>query len=380
MSLEGNAITEYASLSGKIHTLVIDKTLSISGAAADAKAVGDKIDPLERTVEEAKAEYDKAIQGMEEAAAQAAADAVGALTAADVGAVTEEEVLDIIPTAVLKVISTAGTIITATLGDIVLTSTADESGIAMLYPYKLGTWMLSLVVEGETISASIEIDHITNYEIVFTTELEQASWDVISQISEAGLADSVWAVGDKKTIKVSGTEYTVQIIGFEHDTKTGGGLAGITFLTEGAYWSNPWEATKTNANGWEGCAMRKTHLGTTMWNNLEPELQAVIKAVDKVTSVGNNRPELETTSDKLFLLSGIESWGSILDKQGTQSVFAGEGEQYAYFAAGNSCGKNATWKLRSPGLSNNTFACLYDGGYSMGYADTSGAVAFAFCV
>ena len=44
MSLEGNAITEYASLSGKIHTLVIDKTLSISGAAADAKAVRDAID------------------------------------------------------------------------------------------------------------------------------------------------------------------------------------------------------------------------------------------------------------------------------------------------------------------------------------------------
>lgn len=42
--MNGNAITEYASLSGKIHTLVIDKTLKISGAAADAKAVSDAID------------------------------------------------------------------------------------------------------------------------------------------------------------------------------------------------------------------------------------------------------------------------------------------------------------------------------------------------
>jgi hypothetical protein len=44
--MEGSAMTEYASLSGKIHSLVIDKSLSISGAAADAKATGDKIDRL----------------------------------------------------------------------------------------------------------------------------------------------------------------------------------------------------------------------------------------------------------------------------------------------------------------------------------------------
>ena len=43
MSLEGAAQMEYASLSGKIHTLVIDKSLSISGAAADAKATGEAL-------------------------------------------------------------------------------------------------------------------------------------------------------------------------------------------------------------------------------------------------------------------------------------------------------------------------------------------------
>ena len=44
--MQGKAITDYASLSGKIHTLVIDKTLSISGAAADAKAVRDALDNI----------------------------------------------------------------------------------------------------------------------------------------------------------------------------------------------------------------------------------------------------------------------------------------------------------------------------------------------
>lgn len=46
MSIEGTANTEYASLSGKIRTFVVDKSLSVSGACADAKATGDKIDRL----------------------------------------------------------------------------------------------------------------------------------------------------------------------------------------------------------------------------------------------------------------------------------------------------------------------------------------------
>lgn len=43
MELEGNINVEYASLTGKIRTFVVDKTLSISGACADAKATGEAI-------------------------------------------------------------------------------------------------------------------------------------------------------------------------------------------------------------------------------------------------------------------------------------------------------------------------------------------------
>ena len=87
MSIEGTAQTEYASLSGKIHTFVVDKTLSISGACADAKATGDRLDKLEPVVEEAKELYEEAVEGINDTAAQIAEEkareAVNALTAAD---------------------------------------------------------------------------------------------------------------------------------------------------------------------------------------------------------------------------------------------------------------------------------------------------------
>lgn len=72
MNVKGTAQTEYASLSGKIHSLVIDKSLTISGACADAKAVGDAIYDFDKGVDEAKEAYDKAVADLDKAFRDAA--------------------------------------------------------------------------------------------------------------------------------------------------------------------------------------------------------------------------------------------------------------------------------------------------------------------
>lgn len=101
MSIEGTAKTEYASLSGKIHTFVVDKTLSISGACADAKSTGDAIENAVDSVKDVAAEYatEEALKAVgelaEETAREAAIGSVQTLVAEEVAkqaTMTVEEV------------------------------------------------------------------------------------------------------------------------------------------------------------------------------------------------------------------------------------------------------------------------------------------------
>lgn len=138
--------------------------------------------------------------------------------------------------------------------------------------------------------------------------------------------------------------------------------------------------SNTNVNGWRGSTMRTSTMATLL-NQLSSDLKSVLKFVNKVTSKGNNQSGLETTSDKLFLLSEIEVFGA------TQYSYAGEGKQYEYYTAGNSTIKKVNgsadyWWERSP-RSGNTygFCCVYNGGSANGgYASGSYGVSFGFCV
>ena len=110
-------------------------------------------------------------------------------------------------------------------------------------------------------------------------------------------------------------------------------------------------------------------------------MQNAIKEVNKVSSVGNNSSGLETTADKLFLLSEIEIFGA------TAYSYAGEGKQYAYYAAGNSTVKKKSgsaygWWERSPLSGDTTRFCAVNssGNANFGSASISLGVSFGFCV
>ena len=213
------------------------------------------------------------------------------------------------------------------------------------------------------------------------TALNDMIWKQIQTISDAGKATDYFNVGDTKNITLDGVSYPVQIIGFNHDTKTAGGTAGITFqMVDCMNATAKMNSSQTNSGGWTSCAMRTSVLNS-IFSSLPADLQNVIRPVNKLTSAGNQSATINTTSDRLFLLSEVEIFGS------TTYSKSGEGSQYAYYKAGNSKvkkvnGTASEWWERSPFGSNNVYFCYVSkgGGAFDTYANYSQGVSFAFCV
>ena len=288
----------------------------------------------------------------------------------------------------VRVYGDTGTTVTMTRGGKTLTGTVASTGYATLYPTELGDWTIVFTYNGsqKTKVYTLEVIGIVYvYPFVVGATLEATTWDNIAVVSKFGQAQNYWKVGDKKNITVNGVTYAAQIIGFDHDTLTTADgsrtKAGITFqLVDCMKTTYPMNSSDTNANGWKGSVMRTSTMATLL-NQLSTDLKNVLKFVNKVSSVGNNSSGLETTSDKLFLLSEVEIFGS------TPYSYAGEGKQYEYYSAGNSTVKkvngsaNAWWE-RSPGSgSSGSFCCVVSNGSAdCNFASYSRGVSFGFCV
>ena len=206
------------------------------------------------------------------------------------------------------------------------------------------------------------------------------SWEAIIAACQRGNVPDSWAVGDSKTMTINGADYQIDIIGKNHDTYTAGGTAPLTFQMHDCYGTKyQMNSSNTNRDGWTSCAMRSMHLPAIL-ALMPSEVQAGIKEVNKLTSAGNQSSTINTTADKLFLLSEIEIFGR------TTYSKAGEGDQYAYYSAGNSKVKNFSgsshlWWERSPYNSSSKAFCRVSrkGTADLNSASFSGGVAFGFC-
>lgn len=205
-------------------------------------------------------------------------------------------------------------------------------------------------------------------------------WSEIIAACQSGSVPASWVVGNYKNMTINGKAYRIDIIGKNHDTYAAGGTAPLTFQMHDCYdETKQMNSSNTNSGGWTNCAMRSTHLPAIL-NLMPAEVKAAIKEVQKKTSADSQSSGIQTTNDKLFLLSEIEIFGS------TTYSFAGEGTQYAYYQAGNSKVKNLsgsayTWWERSPLSSNSTAFCdvVSSGGAGASNASNSYGVAFGFC-
>lgn len=203
--------------------------------------------------------------------------------------------------------------------------------------------------------------------------------EIIAACQSGGVPDS-WVVGNYKNMTINGKAYRIDIIGKNHDTYAAGGTAPLTFQMHDCYdETKQMNSSNTNSGGWQNSAMRTTHLPAIL-NLMPAEVKAAIRDVQKKTSAGSQSSSIQTTNDKLFLLSEIEIFGS------TTYSFAGEGKQYDYYKAGNSKVKNLSgsasdWWERSPRSSNSTAFCSVNSS-GAAYATTASisyGVAFGFC-
>ena len=205
-------------------------------------------------------------------------------------------------------------------------------------------------------------------------------WSAIIAACHSGSVPSTWVVGNSKTMTINGASYQVDIIGKNHDTYASGGKAPLTFQLHDCYGETKnMNSSDTNSGGWTSCAMRSTHLPAIL-ALMPTEVQNGIREVNKLTSAGSQSSTINTTADKLFLLSEVEIFGS------TSYSAAGEGTQYDYYKAGNSKvkkrnGSAAYWWERSPNASFSTFFCLVrsDGNANATNASYAAGVAFGFC-
>ena len=208
------------------------------------------------------------------------------------------------------------------------------------------------------------------------------SWEAIIEACQSGNVPDSWVVGDSKTMTINDTDYQIDIIGKNHDTYTAGGTAPLTFQMHDCYKTiSAMNSSSTNEGGWTSCYMRNTRLPAIL-ALMPSEVRTAIREINKLTSAGNKSTTINTTADKLFLLSEIEIFGRV-----TNSV-AGEGSQYAYYSEGSSKrrrkNRNGTandWWERSPYGSSNKRFCSVDSNGTAGntIADSSCGMAFAFC-
>lgn len=262
--------------------------------------------------------------------------------------------------------------------------TKTSTGTAVFTVKETGTYTVEATKNGQTVSGTVNVvSSTTSYALTLfflKDNFADNDWSAIIAACHSGSVPSAWVVGNGKTMIINGTSYQVDIIGKNHDTYTAGGKAPLTFQLYDCYGEpKNMNSENTNIDGWTSCAMRSTHLPAIL-ALMPTEVRSGIREVNKLTSAGNQSDTINTTADKLFLLSEIEIFGSVSHSK------SGEGTQYDYYKAGNSKVKNYSgsayrWWERSPYGGNSVRFCgvQNDGTADYYYASYALGVAFGFC-
>lgn len=220
--------------------------------------------------------------------------------------------------------------------------------------------------------------------------LNELEWNEIKYVIQSGKFGDYFSVGDTKDITlnlpagsnnleagkyfsnaVSGT-YKVVVLGIDHNS-TYEGTNRVHFCIgqdstgkEIAFRDMKMNTSYTNSGGWNGCPMR-TWLNNTLINGLPSDLVSVITPCTKYTDNTGNSSNVEanvtSTSDKLWLLSEFEVFGS---RSYANQYEQNKQAQYDYYKNGASkvryrhydTSSASIWWLRSARYGNSGSFCF----------------------
>ena len=262
--------------------------------------------------------------------------------------------------------------ISASSNNTQVATTSVSGNVVTVTGVKSGNCVITINVAADTNHTAPASQTVNVSASLISNTLNDNSWADIKHVSDSGISDTYWNVGDYKNIHISGTvqgmslNSTVRafILGFDHNRSKEGWnrlqfqIGKTTSGTDIAFCDSKYSATgtsqgfkmnmaKTNSGGWNDSYCRKTLLGNSGTPNSPPadsfmaalpaDLRAVMKSVTKYTDNtggGSNTADAVTaTTDYLFLLSEFEVQGA--------RTFANQYEQnyqkqYDYYKAGNS--------------------------------------------
>ena len=277
---------------------------------------------------------------------------------------------------------TSGAVVTATKGSDTVSGTS-VNGVCTLVVPEAGTWSVKATLGGQT-SDTKNVSVVDSFSVTLgflKDNFADNDWASIIDACHSGNVPDTWVAGNSKPMTIGGVSYQVDIIGKNHDTYANGGKAPLTFQLHDCYDEDKnMNSSNTNNGGWTSCAMRQTHLPAIL-SRMPTEVRNGIREVNKLTSAGSQSNTINTTADKLFLLSEIEIFGTLRYSK------YGEGARYDYYSAGNSYvkkykGNAYSWGARSPDGTGTTSFCaaISDGSGSTPYpASIALGVAFGFC-
>ena len=210
--------------------------------------------------------------------------------------------------------------------------------------------------------------------------MEDCSWAMLQQLAAAGTLGNYYSVGDTKTLELSGGERVVMELASIND---GEGTARAYYPRGTADFiskdcmltTRSMNSSNTNAGGWVSSALRST-LNGAIYKTLPQTVKDAIVEKTHMTSAGSQSTSLVEHSDKLWLPTEYEMFGSITYAASTEN--ANVNKHYALFTDNASrikhLGPNGAaqyyWES-SPRVSDSTQFCRVNP--SGGINDTTAA-------